>query len=130
MPGHEVDYLRGDHLGGADQIALIFAIFVVHDDDHLAIADVGNGFVNSRNRHGLMLPESKWPRKVHKGLFVTSLRPAWLAFISEEFFDVLSDDINFEVDVIARLEMREICDLPGLRNDSDFEVILSQCGYS
>src|ERR1700752_3202946 len=98
MPGHEVDYLRGDLLGGADPIALIFAIFVVHDDDHLAIADVGNGFVDSRNRHGVMFPESKWQRKVPKGLFVTSLRPAWLAFISEVFFAVLSDDFNFEVE--------------------------------
>ena len=128
MPGHEVDYLGCDLLGGADQIAFIFAIFVVNDDDHLAVADIGNGFLNSRNRHGLMLPESKWPRKVYKGLFVTSLRLRGLRLISEEFFYVLSDDVDFEVDVVTGLEMREVCDLPGLRNDRDFEVILSQCG--
>ena len=128
VPGHEVDDFRSDLLGGADQIAFIFAIFVVNDDDHLAVADIGNGLVNSRNRHGLMLPEKRQPRKVYKGLFVMSLRPARLGFVSEEFFDVFSDDINFEVDVVAGLEMREVCNFPGLRNDSDFEVIVSQCG--
>ena len=66
MPGHEVDYLWCDLLGGADQIALIFAIFVVNDDDHLAVAYIGNGLFNSRNRHGLMLPESNMVTKVRK----------------------------------------------------------------
>ena len=128
MPGHEVDYLGRNLLGSADQIALIFAIFVVNDDDHLAVADIGNGFLNRRNRHGLMLPESKWPRKVYKGLFVTSLGPARLGFVGEEFFYVLSDDVDFEVDVVTGVEMSEVCDLPGLRNDRDFEVIVRQCG--
>jgi len=59
VPGHEIDYLGCDLLGGADQIALIFAIFVVNDDDHLAVADIGDSFFNSRNRHGLMLPERR-----------------------------------------------------------------------
>ena len=37
--------------GRAHEIAFIFAIFVVDDDDHAAVADVGNGLVNGRNRH-------------------------------------------------------------------------------
>ena len=48
MPGHEVDDLGSDLLGGADQIAFVLAIFVVNDDDHAAVADVGNGLFNGR----------------------------------------------------------------------------------
>jgi hypothetical protein len=29
-------------LGGQDEVALVFAVFVVGDDDHFALADVGN----------------------------------------------------------------------------------------
>ena len=58
MPGHEVYDLGSDLLGGTDEIALILAVFVVNDDDHAAVADLGDGFVNSRNRHEGMLTES------------------------------------------------------------------------
>ena len=39
--GHEIDLLRGGELSGADQIALVFAILVIHHHDHFAIADRG-----------------------------------------------------------------------------------------
>ena len=35
---HEVDLLWRDGVGGADEVAFIFTIFVVHDDDHLAVS--------------------------------------------------------------------------------------------
>ena len=38
--GHEVDRLGRDHLGGHRQIALVLAVLVVDEDDHLAGADV------------------------------------------------------------------------------------------
>ena len=63
MTGHEVDDLWSDFLGRADEIAFVLAVFVVNDDDHAAVADVGDGFVNSRNRHEGMLTESVRPRK-------------------------------------------------------------------
>ena len=38
--GHEVDRLGRGLLGGHDQVALVFAIGVVDDDDHFAARDV------------------------------------------------------------------------------------------
>ncbi len=38
--GHEVDGFGGDLLGGHGEIAFIFAVFVVDDDDHAAGADL------------------------------------------------------------------------------------------
>lgn len=42
--GHEVDDLGGDVSGGGDEVAFVFAVFVVHDDDEFAFLDVGDGF--------------------------------------------------------------------------------------
>ena len=39
--GHEVDNLRRYLLSGADQISLIFAVFVIDKHDHLARATIG-----------------------------------------------------------------------------------------
>ena len=44
----------------------------------------------------------------------------------KQLLHVFSDDVDFEVDVVAGLEVREVCDFPGLRNDRDFEVILGE----
>jgi hypothetical protein len=78
MPGHKIDDIGRDLLGGADQIAFIFAIFVVNDDYHAAVADLGDGFVNSRNRHEGMLTETTRPRKGAKGLKLRLVK-AWPA---------------------------------------------------
>ncbi len=37
---HEVDGLGRDMLSGEDEVALVLAIFIVDEDDHLAVADV------------------------------------------------------------------------------------------
>ena len=47
--GHEVDDLRGHLLRRDRQIAFVLPILVVHDDDHLAVADGLDG-VNDRRR--------------------------------------------------------------------------------
>ena len=49
--GHEVDGLRRDELGGHGQIAFIFPILVIHEDDHFPSLDIGNGFLNCAQRH-------------------------------------------------------------------------------
>ena len=36
MPGHEIDRLVSDLLGGNDQITLVLAAFIIHHDDQLA----------------------------------------------------------------------------------------------
>src|SRR4029453_16982639 len=38
--GHEVDRVGRDELGGDREAALVLAVLVVDDDDHLALADV------------------------------------------------------------------------------------------
>ena len=49
---HEVDVLRRDRLGGDDQVALILAVLIVDDDDHLSVLDVFDGlFHRCKIRH-------------------------------------------------------------------------------
>ncbi len=49
--GHEVDGFGRDHLGGHGEVAFVLAILVIHDDDHLSGADVGDGFFDCGERH-------------------------------------------------------------------------------
>lgn len=57
---HERDSLGRDELGGEDKVAFVFAVFVIGEDDHLAIAEVfedfldggkGGGFGGGRSGH-------------------------------------------------------------------------------
>ena len=38
---HEVHLLGGYHLGSCDEVAFVLAVFIVHDDDELSLAEVG-----------------------------------------------------------------------------------------
>jgi len=49
--GHEIDQVRSHFGGGADEIALIFAIFIIDDDDHFAVPDVTNDVFNAAEFH-------------------------------------------------------------------------------
>ncbi len=49
--GHEVDVFGLAALGGHDQVAFVLAVFVIHEDDHLALADVFNQFFDAIERH-------------------------------------------------------------------------------
>ena len=42
MRDHKVDVSGGDLLGGNDNVAFVFAVGVVGDDDHASAANVGN----------------------------------------------------------------------------------------
>ncbi len=50
VAGHEVDGLGGDVLGGEGEVAFVFAVLVVDDNDHAAGADIGNGTGNVSER--------------------------------------------------------------------------------
>ena len=41
-PGHEIDGGGRDVLAGHDEVALVLAVFIIHDDDHFPPADVRN----------------------------------------------------------------------------------------
>ena len=47
VPGHEVDPLGGDRLGGAHQVTFVLPVLVVRDDDHPALADILQGVLDA-----------------------------------------------------------------------------------
>ncbi len=42
--GHEINGVGRDFLGGHGEVAFVFAVFVVNEDDHAALADLFDGF--------------------------------------------------------------------------------------
>ena len=42
---HEVHFLGSDFLGGDNQVALVFTVFVIHNDDKLTVFEVLYGFL-------------------------------------------------------------------------------------
>ena len=61
---HEVDDFRRDLFGGADEIAFVFPVFGIDDNDHLSAADGGNGVVDrgklSAHSRGITLSRLAW----------------------------------------------------------------------
>src|ERR1700680_1085507 len=53
MFGHEVNDFRRDLLACDCQIAFVFTVFVIDDDQHAARSKVFNGFGNRSEWHGL-----------------------------------------------------------------------------
>ena len=51
MPHHEIDYFRCDFFRGANQIAFVLAIFVIDNDDHSSLTNVGSGVRNGSEWH-------------------------------------------------------------------------------
>jgi len=51
FPGHEVHGLWGDELGQHGQIALVFTIGVVDQNDHFALAEILEGFGDGGDSH-------------------------------------------------------------------------------
>ena len=45
------EMISGVAFSAADKVALVLAVLVIDDDDHLAVAYIGNGIFNSGERH-------------------------------------------------------------------------------
>ena len=58
---HEVDVLWPHFFGGHDEIAFVFAVFVVEDHDHAAGTDLGEDFGDRREAHACT-PRSPYNR--------------------------------------------------------------------
>ena len=63
--GHEVDGFGSDFLGGHGEVAFVFAVFIVDEDDHASLANFFDGFFDGAERvrgrsHG-SLPGSSIP---------------------------------------------------------------------
>ena len=43
---HEIHGFRSDFFGGHREVALVFAVFIVHEDNHAALADFVEGFLD------------------------------------------------------------------------------------
>ena len=52
MGCHEVDRLRGNLFRGHAKVTLVFAVFVIHKDNHTAAANFVNRLFNRRQWHG------------------------------------------------------------------------------
>ena len=46
---HEVDSVRCRLLGGDHEVALVLAVFVIDEDDHAAVAQLGDGVIDGAN---------------------------------------------------------------------------------
>jgi hypothetical protein len=47
MRGHEIDRFRGYELCGNSYVAFVFPVFVIHKNDHVALANFLNGLFSS-----------------------------------------------------------------------------------
>ncbi|MCY1409998.1 hypothetical protein D9M71_253600 [compost metagenome] len=63
LAGHEVDRRRRAFFRGQQQVALVLAVLVVHQQDHLALAIVFDDFFDAIERHG------RCPGWIKEGLF-------------------------------------------------------------
>jgi hypothetical protein len=50
MLGHEIDGMRGHLFRRNDEVAFIFPVFIVHQDDELALFDVADGVFDTIER--------------------------------------------------------------------------------
>ncbi len=90
---HEVDRLGGDELGGHRQVALVLTVLVVADDDHLALADVLDRFLD-RGERG--------PGRAHRAPLAISLS-TYLASTSTSRFTIVPASARAEISSFQRL---------------------------
>jgi hypothetical protein len=52
---HEVDCIRRRHLRRDDEIALVFAVLVIHQNEHAAVARVVDDFFDRREHRTIIV---------------------------------------------------------------------------
>src|SRR5690349_4511226 len=52
-------------------------------------------------------------------------KPSDLAVLNQTF-NILRDNVDFEIHAVAGLQVRQVGDLPGLRDDRDLEILVRQ----
>ena len=63
MGGHEVDGLGGHHLGGHGEVAFVLTVLVIHQDDHLTVANILNGLGYAGHGHDVFSPAAAWSNR-------------------------------------------------------------------
>jgi len=51
MADHEIDRFRCDEVGGKHQVAFVFTVLFVDENDHAPCAQLGNDFLGAGDRH-------------------------------------------------------------------------------
>lgn len=111
---HEIDHFGGAMLGGANQVALVLAGFIVGQHDHLArtkvvqnVGDVMHGSsFNSRIAQSLMAHWGRGRRPRRLGVTETRRKAGGeLKFSVADSAQAVFEDGNFEVDDQADLEL-------------------------
>ena len=100
MLGHEVDGFRRDEFGGQHQVALVLAVFLVHQDDHFAGLEVGDDVLYRADVHSFFLA------------------------VAQHSFEIARHQIHFQIDLFAGAQMFEIGRLDGVGNQVDAEVLV------
>src|SRR5690606_37549519 len=120
--GHEVDVLGGDAFGGDDDIAFVLAVLVIHEDDHLAGADVFDQFFGGIERHrgvSSILQVAVFGKKAFgqaRGLGFGGL------VAEQQTLQVTRQQIDFEVDLTSGLVIDHDGLGQGVRHDGQFEL--------
>ena len=100
--GHEVDVLRGGKLGGADEIALVFTVRVVCDQNDLPLSQIfqclGNGIeIHSKNS---LLKAAAQQHFFCEGAFVRcGMR--FRFFRTQQLFNVLAHHVGLQIHRVA-----------------------------
>ena len=103
--GHEVDGLGGDDLGGHAEVALVLAVLVVDEDDHLAGADVVDGAVDALEQlgvdgdggHEVVFYMYPFLRSNSSSDVVAAFVPRWVAAVWHEAQNIAREEVDFEV---------------------------------
>ncbi len=75
---HEIDRLRGDRLGGHQQVAFVLPVLIIHDDNHLTLAYILDDFFGAVESHEpavipveLVTPALQWQHPAGRSGIVT-----------------------------------------------------------
>ena len=118
MHRHEVNGLRGDLLRRHGEVALIFAILIIHDDDHLTRSYIGNRFFDCSNAHCRILAVRKGLSNSHIDLF--SLMHGKLTTLQ----NVFRHDIRFQIHGVTDFQTRKQSVLESIGDDGHDECVI------
>ena len=116
------DFLRGDR-----QVAFVLAVLVVHDDDHPAGANLGDGVVNRREGAAFARAFGDPDFRVLVVIPMSDFRR------TQQFHracHVLAHHVAFQVHLRAHLQRAQARVRPGERNDHDIEMVVVERRHS
>ena len=114
---HEIHVGGACPAGGHDQVALVLAGFIVHDDDHPAFAQVGDDFLGRVQAGDRCFPVDWNSHEIRISLVVKS------DIGGPQPFQVASDDVHLNINSPSGPVLRKNGHGVRMRNDVDFEGV-------